>query len=219
MTNKIAILSLLGCLLAGCAALEQGRARVHDGVIENSSLGFSGFTYEIPEGFELVDPAVKDPAECTEIQKLAIQISDVSTSCHPSGNETFYESFLMFSDNAAFLLVTVEYDRLSAEGGPWEENDGIDPQRQLLPFYNISDSRRARLSGSRTEAQFTTGQAYEKKGWYYAKPKAGRMPFSYEACKVSGVNRDSYILMGFALPEHEDILSIQMQKMVGGFNF
>lgn len=75
------------------------------------------------------------------------------------------------------------------------------------------------VGDSRLEALKISGQAYERKGWYYAGPKHGRTEFSYEACRVSGVNRDSYILMGFCLPEHEHILSLQMQELMRGFRF
>jgi len=219
MMRKIIAFSLFVVLLAGCAALEQNNARVGDGMIKNPSLGFFGFSYEIPEGFELVDSEAKDPAECTEIQQLAIRVSEMNESYHPSGNETFYESFLMLSENTAFLLITVEQDRLAGAGGMLAKDGELDFQRQLIPLYNVTDSRRVVLGSNREEAVLTTGRAYEKKGWYYSKPKGGRMPFSYQACKVSGVNRDSYILMGFSLPEHEHVLSLQMQEMIGGFRF
>jgi hypothetical protein len=45
------------------------------------------------------------------------------------------------------------------------------------------------------------------------------MEFVYESCKISGVNQDSYILMGFSLPEHQHILQLQMKEMMDGFRF
>ena len=219
MIRKITVFGLLIVLLAGCSSLERGGATVSDGKIENSSLGFFGFSYEIPAGFELYGLAGKNTDECTELQQMAIRIYDVNKTYHPSGNETFYESFLMFSENVAFLLVTVEHDRLSSSGGPWEDSIENGTQRQLLPLYNISDSRRTTLGSARMDALLSSGRAFEKKGWYYPKPKKGSMEFRYKACSISGVNRDSYILMGFSLPEHEHILSLQMQEMIDGFRF
>lgn len=218
MTLKIMFCSLLMLLLAGCASLDQRGARVSDGTIENPSLGFFGFSYDIPEGVEVYHPALISPADCSEIQQMAIRIYDLNRAYHPSGNETFYESFLMFSENVSFLLITVKQDRLGEADMSWTE-DGADIQRQLMPLYNVRELRQTRLGETRLPAALAAGTAYEKKGWYYARSKHNCMPFSYEACKVSGVNRDSYILMGFSLPEHEHILSIQMQEMIGGFNF
>ena len=219
MIKKTAMLGLFAFLLIGCAAIERGGASVSPGKIENPSLGFFGFSYGIPEGVALYDPSAKDAAQYTDLQQMAIRILDTNNSYHPSGNETFYESFLMFSENTAFLLVTVEYDRLSDPGGPWEDTAGIGMQRQLLPAYNISNSHRIALGNSRMEALLSSGRAYEKKGWYYARPKRESLEFSYELCRVSGVNRDDYILMGFSLPEDKHVLSLQMQQMLDGFRF
>lgn len=217
MKRKMILFSSFLLLLAGCTALEQSQATVGNGEIKNPSLGFSGFSYQIPEGFELYDPDAEEPAERTALQQMAIGIYNMNESYHPSGNETFYEGFLMFSKTAAFLLVTVEHDRLTDDaGGPWG-NAGL--QRQLLPFYNTSDSRQTVLGRGRMETLLASGYAYEKKGWYYAKPKRGSMEFSYSSCRVSGTNRDSYILMGFSLPEHKHILSLQMKEMIDGFQF
>jgi hypothetical protein len=217
MMKKIVWLGLGACLLlTGCTALERSGALIDDGVIRNSSLGFFGFSYKIPDGFELYNPALKNPQALTELQQMAFRIYNMNETYHPAGNETFYDSFLIFSENAAFLLVTVEHDRLIETGGPWDES-GL--QRQLLPLYNAGDVRRTVLGRSRLETKITSGHAYEKKGWYYAKPKRGSMEFSYEACQISGANRDSYILMGFSLPEHKHILSLQMKEMIDGFQF
>ncbi|MBC8206411.1 MAG: hypothetical protein ISR85_06410 [Kiritimatiellales bacterium] len=218
MTRKIMFFSLLTLLLAGCTALEQRSAWVSDGTIENPALGFFGFSYDIPDGVTLYHPARISLAECTEIQKMAIRIYNQNRAYHPSGNETFYESFLMFSESAAFLLITVKEDRFVEMDMSWLE-DEVATQYPLMPLYNVRTVRQTRLGGARLEATLSTGTAYEKKGWYYDHPKGSRMSFSYEACKVSGVNRDNYILMGFSLPEHEHILSIQMQEMIGGFDF
>lgn len=219
MVKKTAMLSLVSFLLIGCAAIERGGASVSNGKIENPSLGFFGFSYEIPEGFALYDPSAGDAEAYTEMQQMAIRIYDTNNAYHPSGNETFYESFLIFSENAAFLLVTVESDRLSDPDGPWDDMVETGMQRPLLPAYNISNSHRIPLGSSRMEALLSGGRAYEKKGWYYAQPKKESLEFCYELCRVSGVNRDGYILMGFSLPEHKHILALQMQEMISGFRF
>ncbi|HKL20969.1 MAG TPA: hypothetical protein VJ904_04140 [Tichowtungia sp.] len=210
------LLSLLVLVLSGCAALDRSAASVSNGVIANPSLGFFGFSYKIPDGFELYDPGAEEPAEHTALQQMAIRVYNMNEAWHPDGSETFYESFLMFSETAAFLLVTVEHDRSMDTGVSWEE-PGL--QRPLLPLYNSTGSRRMTLGRNRIEARRANGHAYEKKGWYYARPKRGGMEFSYEACRVSGANRDSYILMGFSLPEHKHILSLQMKEMIAGFQF
>lgn len=219
MIRKFAGFSLFVVLLAGCASLERSRATVTDGKIENPSLGFFGFSYEIPEGFEIYTPETARLNELTDIQQMGIRIYELNETYHPSGNETFYESFLMLSEQTAFLLVTVEHDRLSASGGSWEDPFGAGMQHQILPLYNVSESRRMLLGGARLEALFSSGRAYEKNGWYYAKPKRGSLGFYYEECRVAGANRESYILMGFSRPEHQHILSLQMQEMVDGFRF
>ena len=217
MKQKIMLCSLLSLVLAGCASLQQPLAVVNDGRIENPALGFFGFTYDIPEGFDLYNSALMPVAECTDLQKLAIRIYDLNNAYHPSGNESYYESFLMFSENTAFLLITVKHDWAGGNLS-WTE-DGLDASRQLMPLYNVSDSQHVSLGDSRLAAVLTSGTAYEKKGWHYSQRKSGRVPFRYKACKASGSNRDSYILMGFSLPEYENVLSLHMQEMVNGFNF
>ncbi len=215
MTSKFLFCSLAMFLLAGCAMIEQRSATVVDGVIENPALGFFGFSFDIPEGFELYNPAMQTFEEDNEIQQLATRIYNLNKSYHPTGTETFYESFLMLSENTGFLLITVQNDFST----PLWANDETSINQQLIPLYNIRDSRRVRVGDGRVEAMRTRGRAYEKKGWYYAKSKSNRMPFSYEACKISGVDRDNYILIGFSLPEHEHILSLQMPEFMRGFRF
>jgi len=218
MKPKMLIYSLLVVLLAGCAAVSQHGATVREGVIQNSSLGFFGFTYEIPDGFELYAPSAESPKEYTEAQQMAIRIYELNNSYHPQGNETFYESFLMLSETTGFLLITVENSLVSDFGSSWLD-DEMTSSKQLMPLYNVSDSRRIMLGDSRVEALVAKGRVYENKGWYYSKPKSKRLPVSYEACKVGGVNRDSYILIGFSFPEYEHILSLQMQEAIRGFRF
>lgn len=218
MTRKRMGCSLLVLLLVGCAALSQRGAMVSDGTIRNSSLGFFGFSFVVPEGLELYDPISTGPKEYTEAQQMAIRIYELNKSYHPRGTETFYESFLMLSKTAGFLLITVENDLLSELGAFWDDDD-MGASQQLMPLYNVSDSRRIMLGDSRKEALIAKGRAYEGKGWYYSKPRSKRLPISYEACKIGGANRDSYILMGFSFPEHEHILSLQMQEAVRGFRF
>lgn len=208
--------AVLLLLLAGCAAVKQSGATVSDGMIRNPSLGFFGFSFDMPDGFELYDADAE--ADRSELQQLAIRIQDLNDSFHPDANENFYESFLMLSENTAFLLVTVVNDRLVSSDSDWADG-GIAMQRQLFPMYNSTAPERITVGENRLAALKFAGQAYERKGWYYSGPKKGRTEFSYEACRVQGVNRDRYILMGFCLPEHKHVLSIQMQEMMRGFRF
>lgn len=216
MAVKKIFLAALLLLLAGCAAVRQSGATVNDGLISNPTLGFFGFSFEMPDGFELYDPDAEAAEERSELQQLAIRIQDLNDSFHPAANENFYESFLMLSENTAFLLVTVVNDRFTSSNLDWMDSD-ISMQRQLFPMYNSVSPERMTLGENRLTALKFSGQAYERKGWYYSGPKRGRTEFSYEACRVQGVNRDQYILMGFSLPEHKHILSLQMQDMVHGF--
>ena len=62
-------------LVTGCASLSHRRATVDGRVISNPSLGFFGFSFEIPEGFDLYNPAVGTPEEYGEIQQLAIRVA------------------------------------------------------------------------------------------------------------------------------------------------
>jgi hypothetical protein len=215
MTPKILFFSLLVFLAAGCTMIESPRATVVDGLITNPTLGFFGFSFEIPEGFELYDSAVLDGEEDNAVRQLAIRIYELNKSYHPSGTETFYESFLLLSENTAFLLITVENE----DSVPLWADEELVADKRLMPLYNVRESSRMRLGEGRLEARIASGRAYERKGWYYSNPKSGRTPFSYEACKVEGVNRDRYILMGFSLPEHEHILSLQMPELMRGFRF
>ena len=217
MTLKMMLYSVVVALLVGCAAVSQRGATVSEGVIQNASLGFFGFTFEMPDGFELYNPSAGSPKEYTEAQQMAIRIYELNNSYHPRGSETFYESFLMLSETTGFLLITVE-NSLVPDFGSWSD-DEMTSSKQLMPLYNVSDSRRIMLGDSRVEALVAKGRVYENKGWYYSKPKSKRLPVSYEACKVGGVNRDSYILIGFSFPEYEHILSLQMQEAIRGFRF
>lgn len=210
------ILAVIG-LVAGCTAITQSGATVSDGVIHNPSLGFFGFSFRIPEEVALYDPEAGGGGD-SELQQMAVRIYELNESYHPSGNEVFYESFLMRSEQTAFLLVTVTQDRLMPADSEWDSDD-LALARRLLPMFNVSDSARTQLGENRLDALMLKGRAFEKDGWYYSRPKSGRTEFVYEACRVQGVNRDRYILMGFCLPGYEHILSIQMQEMVRGFAF
>jgi hypothetical protein len=214
------IVPILGIvlLLAGCASVSQQRAVVADGVIQNTSLGFSGFTFKIPDGFEVYSPSTKNPVDCNELQQMAIRIYAINKAYHPRGSELLYESFLLLSDNTCFLLITLKSDDpVQLENTPFAEENV--PQWELMPLYNITTKRAFELGENRQPAVYTRGSAYEKKGWYYANSKRGGMPFNYEACKVTGGNRDSYILMGFALPGQVDSLTAPMREMVEGMKF
>lgn len=214
------IVSLLGMVLvlAGCTSVQQPRARVDEGLIENPSLGFFGFHFEFPPELELYNPLNRNPVEYTALQQMAVRIYEKNRAYHPRGNERFYESFLLLGDNTAFLLITVKQDALTLlDDSPF--SDDATTQWQLMPLYNPTGTRPAELGESRRAAIWTRGYAYEHKGWYYAATKRNRMLFNYEACKADGSNSDSYILMGFALPEDASRLTSLMQQMLNGINF
>jgi hypothetical protein len=200
-------------LLAGCASVARQRATVIDQTIQNGSLGFSGFTFQIPDGFELYRPAAKNPAEYTDLQRMAIRIYDTNKAWHPRGDELFYESFLLISEKSCFLLITLKTDvSPSLDDSPF--SDSVSTSWQLMPLYNVTSSRPFEIGPNRFDAVYTRGSAHEQKGWYYASPRRGSFPFSYEACKIRGGNRDSYILMGFALPDQAGGLTAPMREMV-----
>ncbi len=92
-------------------------------------------------------------------------------------------------------------------------------QVDLIPLYNVSGQEVFELGKNRREAICTRGHAYEYKGWYYADERRKRQRFQYEACKVSGSNRDNYVLMGFCLPGDEETLKLQMQEMIPALQF
>jgi hypothetical protein len=215
------IMSVLGMilLLTGCASVSQQRAVIADGTIQNASLGFFGFSFKIPDGFEVYNPAAKNPAEYNELQRMAIRIYNTNKAYHPRGNEQFYESFLLMSGESCFLLITVK----SAVAAEQLYNSPFDTapvsQWELMPLYNVAAKRSVELGESRHPAVYSRGSAYEQKGWHYADPKRNSMLFNYEACKVAGGKRDSYILMGFALPENASALTAPMQQMMAGLKF
>lgn len=212
------IVSLLGIilLLAGCTSISYQRATVADGTIQNSSLGFSGFTFEIPDGFEVYSPAAKNPADYNDLQNMAIRIYNLNNAWHPRGNELFYESFLLMSDKTCFILITLKTDTVPPPYNSPFSSDQIVSQWDLMPLYNVTARRSFELGRSRQPAVITRGSAYEQKGWYYSRPKHNGMLFNYEACKVNGGNRDSYILMGVSLPEDAAALAAPMKQMVDG---
>jgi hypothetical protein len=202
-------------LMAGCASVSQPRATVTDGTIQNASLGFFGFTFEIPAGFEVYRPAARNPAEYNELQRMAIRIYELNEAWHPRGNELFYESFLLLSEQSCFLLVTLKsHEAVLPDRSPFIDEPAT--QWELLPLYNVTASRAFELGETRLPAVYTRGSACEQKGWYYANPKRNSMRFSYEACKAEGGNRDRYILMGFALPENAAELAAPMAQMIDG---
>ncbi len=205
-------------LLAGCATVRQRRAMVDGRVITNPSLGFFGFSFEMPEGFDLYNPAVGVPSQYGEIQQLAIRIYNLNRAYHPRGNETFYDSFLMLSENTGVLLMTLKVDLMSTSASDFFAEEFV-PQVDLIPLYNVSGQEILELGKNRVEAICTRGHAYEHKGWYYADERRKRQRFQYEACKVSGSNRDSYVLMGFCLPGDEETLKLQMQEMMPALQF
>lgn len=204
-------------LLAGCISTMQ-RATVNERTISNPTLGFFGFQFEIPEGVELYNPAAGKPVEYSRLQQMAVRIYNFNNEIHPDGNERFYESFLLVSENTCFLLITVEYDRLMLTDSRFpDEQAGL--QRQLMPLYNVSATQRFDLGETTPmDAVWSRGYAYERKGWIYAGARRNRILFNYEACKVTGSNREEYILMGFALPEYAETLTPQMRKMVKGLH-
>ena len=219
MRRGNAILGLMCvALIAGCASVRQRRAMVDGRVISNPSLGFFGFSFEMPEGFDLYNPAVGIPDQYGELQQLAIRIYTLNRAYHPRGNETFYDSFLMFSENTGVLLMTLKVDVVSSPDSDFFA-EGFVTQVNLIPLYNVSGQEVFELGKNRAEAVCTRGHAYEQKGWYYAGNGRKRNLFHYEACKVSGSNRDSYVLMGFCLPGDEEVLTLQMQKMMPALQF
>ncbi len=211
------IVSGLGVLLlmAGCASVSQQRAVVADGTIQNAALGFFGFSFQIPSGFEVYSPAAKNPAEYNELQRMAIRIYDTNKAYHPRGNEQFYESFLLMSDESCFLLITLKsFPSAQLYNSPFDDTSVS--QWELMPLYNVTANRSLALGRTRQPAVYSRGSAYEQKGWHYADPKRNSVLFNYEACKVTGGKRDSYILIGFALPEDAKALTAPMQQMMDG---
>lgn len=219
MRRKNAIFVLMCiALVAGCASLRQRGAIVEGRVISNPSLGFFGFSFDIPEGFDLYDPAVGGREQLGELQQLAVRIYDLNRDYHPRGNEIFYDSFLMLSEKSGVLLMTMKVIDVPFSGTDFFE-DSPQPQVESIPLYNISAQQTLQIGINRAVATCTRGHAYEQKGWYYAKDRRNGIQFQYEACKVSGSNRDRYVLMGFCLPGDEDVLRLQMQSMVQALRF
>ena len=205
-------------LLAGCSTVRQRRAMVDGRVITNPSLGFFGFSFEMPEEFDLFNPAVGVPDQYGEIQQLAIRIYNLNRAYHPRGNESFYDSFLMLSEKTGVLLMTLKMDIEFVSAADFFAEDSM-PQVDLIPLYNVSGQEVFELGKNRAEAVYTRGHAYEHKGWYYAEERRQRQRFQYEACKVSGGNRDHYVLLGFCLPGDEKILKLQVQEMMRTLQF
>lgn len=211
------VLSGLGLilLLAGCASISYPRATVTNGSIQNGALGFSGFSFTIPNGYTLYEPDPENPTDWNELQRMAIRIYEKNKEYHPCGDELFYESFLLMSDENCFLLATLKSNDSTRFDSQVFSADVLS-QVDLLPLYNVTDTRSSTLNNSRFPAVYSCGSAYEKAGWYYAKPKKNSLMFSYEACKVEGGNRDSYVLMGLALPDHAGALVEPMKQMISG---
>ena len=206
-------------LLAGCISISQQRATVADGTIQNSAFGFSGYTFKIPAGFTVYSPDATPPAEYNELQRMAIRIYNLNNDYHPRGNELFYESFLLMSEQSCFLLATVKYDYMEPVYEPSYGSSIPAPmvmQGELLPLYNVTENHAFELGGTHLPAVYTCGSAYEQKGWYYANQKRNGMMFNYEACKISDNRNSLFILMGFALPEHADVLAVPLKQMIDG---
>lgn len=214
------VLSGLGVvlLMAGCASTSYQQAVVADGSIQNSALGFSGFSVKIPAGYTLYQPDDENPQEWNELQRMAIRIYDTNREYHPCGNELFYESFLLMSDKSCFLLVTLKSSDSKRFDSP-VFSDELASQADLLPLYNVTETHSMALSNSRFPAVYSMGSAYEKSGWYFAKSKKNSQKFSYEACKMDGGNRDRYILMGLALPDQAGTIAAPMKQMMSGMKF
>lgn len=212
MNLKNPALFLFLALLSGCLAPMQ-KSQVIDGVIVNPSFGMA---YDIPEVVTLYTPETPPPD--APLQQMALRIHELNRQMHPSGDEVFYEGFLMFSEQAAFLLVMVERTgRIPVDDWEWAADRMS--AKPLLPFYNVEASSALPLNDGRMPARLTTGVAYERKGWYYSRSKPGRTTFSYEACTFKGLGSDQTILMGISFPENRHILAIQMQEMIRGFRF
>jgi len=205
-------------LIAGCAMVSPQRAMVEGRVITNPSLGFFGFAFEIPEGFDLYNPAVGNPEQYGELQQLAIRIYNLNRAYHPRGNELFYDSFLMLSENTGVLLMTLKLGYASLSDTEFLIEEDL-PQGDLIPLYNVSGKESLTLGKNRAAATYMRGHAYEHKGWYYPGSRKKRQRFNYEACKVFGDNRDGYVLMGFCLPGDEETLTLQMQDMMKALHF
>jgi len=216
LKNFVSILGIL--LLLGCASVSQPRAVVADGIIQNASLGFSGFSFNIPDGFKIYNPAEDPEVGYTPLQELAIRVYELNEEWHPRGNELFYESFLLMSDQTCFLLITLKSDTVvQLNVSPFW--DDASSRFDVMPCYNVTSTRSFELNGTRQPVVYTCGAAYEKGGWYYAKSKRNSTRFNYESCRIVGGNRDSYILMGFALPENAKALTAPMQQMVDEMKF
>ena len=218
--KRLGILFGLICaaLVAGCISVDQHRAVVEDQMINNPSLGLFGFSFEIPEAFELYNSAVGTREQYGELQQLAIRIYNLNRAYHPRGNESFYDSFLMLSEKTGVLLMTLTVDNAPPATAMFADEVPV-PQGVQIPFYNISAREIFERGENQREAVRTRGHAYEHKGWYYANERRKRNLFQYEAYRVAGGSRDLSILMGFCLPGDEDLLSLQMQDMMQGLRF
>jgi hypothetical protein len=209
MNLKYSALMIISLLLAGCIAPPQ-YAQITGRLIRNPSFGLA---YEFPEGVSLYERQASPP--WSALHQAVLRINELNNEYHPSGNEIFYESFLMFTEQTAFLLIMAEHGSDISRELAWDDA-GLNA-KELLPLYNEEHSRPVQLDGARATGRLSAGTAYEKKGWYYPRSKPGRTAFCYEACKLDGLGRDRYILMGFSAPENRQLLSVQMQDMMRGF--
>jgi len=216
-------LSLL--LLTGCATPILP-AVVEGGIIQNPTIGWSGYVFKIPEGMELVDLLTCPLEEGGEIEKVAVRLMQRSWGERQRSDEWSWERFgeaFSFQGSEEKTFVLLGSHQLSIVA-PMPMFGQLLPseKRRVYNFCTLwkgswGKTQAAKMGGH--QALYSSGFAYEKNGIVYKNKIAGSRPVFCVSCVVLGNTRDAYELLGVSAPEDASLLRYHMQAMIDGFSF
>jgi hypothetical protein len=214
-------------ILAGCGTIPVQPATVNGRVITNPTVGWSGYAFEIPDGFVKKDFLVSSMPEGTETEKMAARLFQRSWNHRKQVGSWEWERFgeaFCFSDaeGKTCFILTVQELALSYP---------VPMFSMLLPsekrtIYNglirrwhsdLSDVQPVTIGGRQGLLTFEYG--FERSGKRYVSKSGGRRPCIVASCAFMGDARDGYTIVGCADAGNADLLRENMQKIMRGFSF
>jgi hypothetical protein len=227
MKYKKYFCGLIVCsLLAGCISMRP--ATVSPDTIQNPTVGFNGYVFHIPPGFESSD-VLMNYRSGTSVEQIASRIfhqgwnerTRVSEWSHEQFSEAFY-----FKDKEAksCFILTVQVFGLSYPAPLFSQM--LSAERRYI--YNFMDRQtygerdlqnfQSVLVGGR-QAVYAASTAYEKNGILYQSGGSDRNPVAYATCFLLGDRRDVYAIIGCADPKDMNLLERNMHLLMEGLSF
>jgi len=211
-------------VVSGCATRPPQPAVVGPGIIQNPTMGFNGYIFNIPPELETADFLGSSPNGTATEQMIVRLFQGVWRDMNQDsdwGKYRFSEAFSFREpDGKTGFLFTVQLVDFYLPVPPFCHMLSSEKRMiydRIIPKFNIGSIQPVTVGGR--QALYTHGTVFEKEKRFYKVNGPGRLPVAYAGCFILGDTRDYYTIVGFADPKDAELLKLNIQRMMNGLSF